>query len=72
MNCVLAGVQYLLVMFHPRASHNSKVFPSRDKGFLDGQPLIAAVDGVFWEQKWYDCPQNDTMVEEVAMELNKV
>ena len=59
---ILAKAQVILVIFHHRAHHNSKITnPTKN---LNVQSL-GVVDAVFWQGSMYDCDVNQKAVTRV-------
>jgi hypothetical protein len=70
------SAKVVLVLFHHKAPHNSRVFPTRQKGVGSGElekRLLDIVDWVFWQGAFYDCDTNARAEQEMirAMTLEK-
>jgi hypothetical protein len=62
----LAGCRskVLLIMQHPKNTHNSDVYPTRNKTSEYDSWTCAIIDTVFWNNEVYDCNKNSTAVTE--------
>ena len=66
------SARFILVLFHHRAKHNSRVYPTRNKSLSDQDlqnRFTDIIDFVYWMGDMYDCATNDKALQELAHAL---